>query len=155
MIIEIPGYNILDLKYLVLDYNGTIAEDGAISETVKDRLKELANEFQIYVLTADTHGTAKKMCEGLPLEIMTFPSAQAMQEKLRIVQFLGAEQVVTMGNGRNDILMSQEAKLSIAIIGKEGACSKLIQETDVCVTSIEDGLDLLRCPKRLIATLRG
>ena len=33
--------------------------------------------------------------------------------------------------------------------------SKLISETDVCVTSIEDGLDLLLLPKRLIATLRG
>lgn len=28
MIIEIPGYKTLDLDYLVLDYNGTIAVDG-------------------------------------------------------------------------------------------------------------------------------
>ncbi len=36
MRIEIPGYKTMDLKYLVLDYNGTIAKDGIISESVKD-----------------------------------------------------------------------------------------------------------------------
>ena len=155
MMIEIPGYKTLDLKYLVLDYNGTIAVDGAIPETVKERLKELSKEFDIYVLTADTHGTAKQMCEGLPVEIMTFPSDAAMHEKLRIVKELGVEKCVAMGNGRNDILMCQAVELSVAILGVEGACSKLIGETDVTVTSIEAGLDLLLSPKRLIATLRG
>ena len=155
MMIEIPGYKTLDLKYLVLDYNGTIAVDGTIPETVKERLKDLSKEFDIYVLTADTHGTAKQMCEGLPLKIMTFPSDAAMHEKLRIVKELGSEKCVAMGNGRNDILMCQAVELSVSILGVEGACSKLIGETDVSVTSIEDGLDLLRFPKRLIATLRG
>ena len=155
MIIEIPGYKTLDLRYLVLDYNGTIAEDGMISDSVKERLVKLSEQFEIYVLTADTHGTAKNMCEGLPLQIMTFPSDSAMHEKVRIVKSLGAEYAVTMGNGRNDILMSQEAELSVSILGREGVCSKLIAETDVSVRSIEDGLDLLLKPKRLIATLRG
>lgn len=155
MIIEIPGYKKLELKYLVLDYNGTIAVDGAIPLAVKERLRMLSKELEILVLTADTHGTAKKMCEGLPLKIMTFPSDVAMYEKQRIVRELGTEHCVAIGNGRNDILMCQEAELSIAIMGTEGACSKLISETDICVTSIVDALDLLILQKRLIATLRG
>lgn len=155
MRIEIPGYKVLELKYLLLDYNGTIALDGAIQEAVKKRLEKLSQELEIYVLTADTHGTAKQMCEGLPVKIMTFPSDRAMHEKVRILYELGAERSVAMGNGRNDILMCQAAELSVAIVGQEGACSKLIGETDVSVTSIEDGLDLLLLPKRLIATLRG
>ena len=155
MKIEIPGYKTLELNYLVLDYNGTIALDGGIPESVKERLRYLAQKLEIYVLTADTHGTARKMCEGLPVKIMTFPSDRAMHEKVRILHELGEIHCVAIGNGRNDILMCQAAELSVAIVGKEGACSKLISETDVCVTSIEDGLDLLLLPKRLIATLRG
>ncbi len=155
MRIEIPGYKTLELKYLVLDYNGTIAIDGSISESVKERLKNLAKEFEIYVLTADTHGTARQMCEGLPVQIMTFPSDSAMYEKQRILRELGKEHCVAIGNGRNDILMCEEAELSISIVGVEGACSKLIPATDVCVTSIAEALDLLLKPKRLIATLRG
>ena len=38
MIIEIPGYKTLDLDYLVLDYNGTIAVDGLIPPAIKERL---------------------------------------------------------------------------------------------------------------------
>ena len=155
MIIEIPGYKKLELKYLLLDYNGTIAVDGKIPLEVKERIHILSKELEILVLTADTHGTAKQMCEELPLKIMTFPSDAAMYEKLRIIKELGPEQSVAIGNGRNDILMCQEAELSISIVGKEGACSKLISETDICVTSIMDALDLLILQKRLIATLRG
>ena len=57
MRIEIPGYKTMDLKYLILDYNGTIAKDGIIPESVKERLKKLSGIYEIYVLTADTHGT--------------------------------------------------------------------------------------------------
>ena len=62
MIIEIPGYKTLDLDYLVLDYNGTIAVDGLIPPAIKERLLLLGDSFKIYVLTADTHGTAAAMC---------------------------------------------------------------------------------------------
>ena len=65
MIIEIPGYKTLDLDYLVLDYNGTIAVDGLIPPAIKERLLLLGDSFKLYVLTADTHGTAAAMCDGL------------------------------------------------------------------------------------------
>ena len=84
MRIEIPGYKTMDLKYLILDYNGTIAKDGIIPESVKERLKKLSGIYEIYVLTADTHGTARKICEGLPLKIQTFPGNEAAEEKRKI-----------------------------------------------------------------------
>ena len=155
MKITIPGYKELDVHNLVLDYNGTIALDGVIPQAVKDAIIRLSAEFSIYVLTADTHGTAKAMCEGLPLTIMTFPSNTAMDSKLEIVNWLGADTCVTIGNGRNDCKMCEAGALSIAILGEEGACSALLRATDICTTSILDALVLLEKPKRLIATLRG
>lgn len=155
MKIEIPGYITLDLKYLILDYNGTIAIDGIIPDSVKERICELSKELDIYVLTADTHGTAAQMCEGLPVTIRTFPTDNAMSEKLSIMNELDAEKCIAIGNGRNDLLMCREAGLSVAIIGREGAYGKMLTQVHVCVTSIEDGLDLFLKPKRLIATLRG
>lgn len=155
MKIEIPGYKVLELKYLVLDYNGTIAVDGMIPDPVKDRLRQLAGELKIYVLTADTHGTARENCEGLPLEIQTFPEGSAMDAKLGIVRELGINSCVAVGNGRNDTLMLRESSLAIAVMDREGMYGGLAAEADVCVHSIEDALDLLLYPKRLIATLRG
>lgn len=155
MNIEIPDYKSLHLNYLVLDYNGTIAVDGLIPSEVKKRLIRLGDTFKIYVLTADTHGTAASMCKYLPLEILTFPSDSAKDEKLRLLNSLGAESCVAIGNGRNDIPMCQAAAFSIAIIGTEGASGKLLSQCDLCIPSITDALDLFMYPKRIVATLRG
>ena len=86
MKIDIPDYKILDLKYLVLDYNGTIAVDGKIPQGVREQLKALSKELEVYVLTADTYGSAMEECEGLPVKIETFPSGNAMAAKDAIVE---------------------------------------------------------------------
>ena len=52
MTIDIPGYRTLHLKNLLLDYNGTIAVDGSIPQDVRQRLCQLSEYFDIYVLTA-------------------------------------------------------------------------------------------------------
>ena len=155
MTIDIPGYKTLNLSTLLLDYNGTIATDGIIPSPVKERLCKLAEQFKIIVLTADTHGTAREQCQNLPLEVCTFPTGNAADYKAKILLQEGAESCVCLGNGRNDIKMFQHAALSIAVMDTEGMCSALLRESDICVTSIEDGLDLLQNPKRIIADLRG
>lgn len=155
MKIEIPGYPTLDIENIVFDYNGTIAIDGIILDCVKEKIKELSYNFNIMVLTADTHGTAKKEVGSLPIEVLTFPTGNASEEKLKIIKQLGSKKTIAIGNGRNDISMCSEAVLSIAIIGHEGMYSKLISSCDIAVTSIEDALDLLIKKNRLIATLRG
>lgn len=43
MIIDIPGYKKLQITTLLLDYNGTIAEDGIIRPAVKERLQKLSS----------------------------------------------------------------------------------------------------------------
>ena len=155
MVIDIPGYKKIELYTLLLDYNGTIAIDGKIPNSVKERICKLCDEFRILVLTADTYGTAREQCKELPVEVCTFPVGNAADYKRDILEQYGKETCVCIGNGRNDIQMFQGAALSIAIIGIEGACSALLRESDICVTSIEDALDLLLNPKRIIADLRG
>ena len=151
--IQIPGREELVLSHLVLDYNGTIAEDGDIIEGIRPRLAELSKELSVYVITADTHGTAAKKCEGLPLQVLTFPTTEVGKIKAEQVQKLSGG-VVTVGNGFNDIQMSDEADLAVCVMGREGCCGGLISHCDVIVTSIEDALDLLLIPGRLRATLR-
>ena len=151
--IQIPGREELLLHHLVLDYNGTIAEDGNIIEGIRPRLAELAKDLSIYVITADTHGTAAKKCEGLPLQVLTFPTTEVGKIKAEEVTKLEGG-VITIGNGFNDIQMSDAADLSICVIGKEGCCGALLAHSDVVLTSIEDALDLLLKTGRLRATLR-
>jgi len=58
--VDIPGSEKLELNNLVLDYNGTIAADGELIAGVEERLHGLAKELTIYIVTADTHGSAQK-----------------------------------------------------------------------------------------------
>ena len=151
--VNIPGREELTLSHLILDYNGTIAEDGLIIESIRPRLEELSKELSIYVITADTHGTAAQRCTGLPLKVLTFPTTQVGNIKAEEAAKLSGG-VVTIGNGFNDIQMSDVADLSICVMGREGCCGALLLHTDVVVTSIDDALDLLIKPDRLRATLR-
>ena len=151
--INIPGREEMILSHLVLDYNGTIAEDGAIIESIRPRLEQLSRELSIYVITADTHGTAAQRCAGLPLQVLTFPTTQVGQIKADQCRKLSGG-VVCIGNGFNDIQMSDVCDLSICVMGREGCCGALLMHTDVVVTSIDDALDLLIQPDRLRATLR-
>lgn len=52
MKLVIPEYKTLELDTIFLDMNGTIAVDGVIPPSVKERLIALSEQFRIYVLTA-------------------------------------------------------------------------------------------------------
>lgn len=151
--VSIPGREELHLSHLILDYNGTIALDGEIIEAIRPRLEELARGLKIYVITADTHGTAREKCAELPVKVLTFPTEQVGRIKAEEAVALRGG-VACIGNGYNDSQMSDVCGLSICVIGREGCCGALLSHADVVVTSIEDALDLLLKPHRLRATLR-
>lgn len=151
--VSIPGREELHLSHLILDYNGTIALDGEIIDAIRPRLEELARALKIYVITADTHGTAREKCAELPVKVLTFPTEQVGRIKAEEAVALRGG-VACIGNGYNDIQMSDVCGLSICVIGREGCCGALLSHADVVVTSIEDALDLLLKPHRLRATLR-
>ena len=78
-----------------------------------------------------------------------------MEAKRKVVEELGAENCAVIGNGRNDVQMCRAGALSVAVLEVEGMYGGLIREADVCARSIEEALDLLLTPERLVATLRG
>lgn len=152
--IEIPGREALHITSAALDYNGTIARDGVLLEGAAERIRQLSRLVPVYILTADTYGTAARQCAGLGAQVRTFPNGHAAQCKLEIVQGLGAG-VCAVGNGYNDIPMFDAAALSIAVLEREGLCAALLPHAHVLVGAPEDALDLLLHPDRLRATLRG
>ena len=107
------------------------------------------------MLTADTNGPAKEQCEGLPVCLQTFPTGNVREYKKELLKSIGSRHCAAIGNGRNDELMLREAALSIAVMDQEGAYGKVMREADLCTGCIEDALDLLIYPKRIIAGLRG
>ena len=154
IIIEIPGREPLRIDHVVLDYNGTVAVDGLLLKGAVERISRLREHVKVHVLTADTYGTVTRECEPLGVEVRTFPREGAAGCKEEIVRGLEGG-VACLGNGFNDIQMFDAARLSIAVLEREGMCAALLGHAAVVVRSIEDGLDLLLKPDRLRATLRS
>ncbi len=152
--LEIPGTGNLRIEHLVLDYNGTLAVDGALIPGVRDRLTELASKLQIHVVTADTFGAAQRELTGLPCDIRILSPGAENHQKRAHVSALGAETVAAIGNGANDQAMLETAALAIAVVQAEGAHAQTVSSADVVCTDILAALDLFFHPRRLIATLR-
>lgn len=153
--VNVPGRCTYQIENVVFDYNGTIAVNGSISSSTREKISLLCDMANVYVLTADTYCSAAKECEGLNLKLKTFPKDNAADFKAKIVNELGRDKTICFGNGYNDIKMFEIASLSVAVLEKEGICGALLKESDILVKSIEDGINLLINTNALIATLRG
>jgi P-type E1-E2 ATPase len=152
---EIPGYGLLTLEHLVLDYNGTLAVDGEMLPGVKTILKTLSGQLSIHVVTADTFGKAANGLVGVDCRLTVLKAGNQDQAKVDFVNQLGADRTVCIGNGRNDARMLAAAALGIAVILDEGASMVSLNAADIVCTSIVSALELFMNPMRLTATLRA
>jgi soluble P-type ATPase len=141
--IDIPQRGSFELRHAVY---------GIAHPDVVARLHQLAEQLSIHLLTAGTHGNLAELERtlGFPLHVIN-----RGEEKIRYVQQLGPNHVVTFGNGVNDTGMLRLAILGIAVLTTEGVAIRALQAADVLVHNPLDAIDLLLQPKRLIATLRG
>ncbi len=153
--IDIPGFRALRLAHLVLDYNGTLAADGELLPGVAAAIAALAAQMHIHVITADTFGRAARELASLPVDLVITAATAQAEAKFDFVTALGADNVVAIGNGRNDRRMLEAAALGIALIQREGASAETLCGADVVATDVLHALDLLRRPQRLVATLRS
>ena len=152
--ISIPGWGNMKIENIVLDLNGTIATDGKIPSEVKEKIDCLSDMAKIYILTADTQGTANEESSDMGVELVKVSEKDSAEVKLRVLESLDPTRTVAIGNGSNDHLILKEAALGIAVLGDEGMSVSAMKNSDIVVKNISDALDLFLKPKRLIATLR-
>ena len=71
--LKIPGFGQLEIEYLLLDYNGTLAQDGRLIDSALERLRQLSEKVQVHIITADTFNSAKDYLGREPfiLKILT------------------------------------------------------------------------------------
>lgn len=152
--INIPGWGNMEVENMVLDLNGTLATDGKIPSEVKKKINALAGQVKIYVLTADTQGTATEEIREMKVELIKIEGKDSKEGKFNFLKSLDLEKTIAMGNGNNDQFILKEAGIGIAILGDEGISVIALKQADIMVKNISDALDLLLKQKRLMATLR-
>ena len=159
LVYDIPGIGNIQIEHVVFDYNGTVAGDGEVRQTVMNRLVRINESVKVHILTADTYGTVRENFKGLGIDIHILGASDGgmvtgREEKMRFVESLGSGQTICLGNGKNDVGMLQCAALSIAVIGPEGCSSEALVSSDLVVHSIEDGLSVIEDGRKMKATLR-
>lgn len=154
MLIDIPSFGKYEIKNLIFDYNGTIGYKGELLEGLKEKLVNLSESYNVYIVTADTYGTVRKTFEDTEIMIEIIKGENEAKLKAEILEKIGKDNTISFGNGRNDVYMLMESAVGIGVIGKEGMASSLLQSADILVNSIFEGISLIENKKSLIATLR-
>ena len=152
--VTVPGRGELVYEHLVLDFNGTLALDGALLPGVAEQLEELSADLTVHVITADTFGTAAAALSGLPLRLEVLGPGVQGEAKAEAVRKLGAARTVAVGNGSNDAAMLESAGLGIIVCGPEGMARESLLAADLVAPDIRAALDLLLKLERLVATRR-
>jgi soluble P-type ATPase len=151
---DIPGWGNMDIENILVGLNGTLATDGKIPTEVREKINALADRVKIYIVTADTQGTADEEMRDLKVNLIKMPGQDSKTGKFEFIKDLEIEKTVAVGNGNNDQLILKEAGLGIVVLGEEGVSVSALKNADIVVKSISDALDLFLKPKRLFATLR-
>jgi soluble P-type ATPase len=152
--LDIPGRGLLQLRYLVLDVNGTLAVDGSLLEGIIRRISWIRDRLEVHLVTADTHGLQTIIDRQLNLEAVRLQRGEEALQKEDFIRRLGAESVVAIGQGANDARMLKAAALGICILSPEGASVETLLAADLVVPDIFSAFDLLDKPLRVVASLR-
>lgn len=143
----------LFLKKIVLDLNGTLTIRGKIIVGVKSRLAKLQKlGFEIFIITGDARGNAKKIAKNLNINCLI---AANSKEKAKIMKTLNPKECIAVGNARIDIGMFKNSKIRILTLQAEGIHTKAIPYTDIIVPSIIDALDLFIDKNSFLATMKS
>ncbi len=152
--IEIPPKKTLNIKYLVSDFNGTLAVDGHLKPGVEQLLNTLSKKIEIHIITADTFGLAKNQLQNINCKLVILDKDNQQKAKQEYIKSLGPESCVAFGNGRNDALMLKQAALGIGVLLEEGIAKETLLTCDILSKDIISALELLLNPLRIKATLR-
>jgi soluble P-type ATPase len=153
IILQRPGRNPLEIEFILLNFEGTLATDRRVHPKAKDKINLLSKRTKIYILTKGNEEAVAEVLKKVKAEVLYMREGGASQKKLDLLQRLGAARTVAIGNGFDDLLMMEEVALGICVIGREGASAEVMQKADVVVTDILDALDFLLKPLRHQATL--
>jgi len=148
-----PGQGNLEIEFILIDFEGTLASDRRVHPKAKDKINLLSKRTKIYILTKGEKEVVEETLKKVKAEIFYLTEGETSQRKVDLLRQLGATRTVAIGNGVDDIPMIEEAGLGICVIGKEGTSVEAMKRADVVVSDVLDALDFLLKPLRQKATL--
>jgi len=151
--IERPGQGNLEIEFILIDFEGTLASDRRVHPKAKDKINLLSKRTKIYILAKEEKECVEEALKKVKAEIIYLMEGKSSRQKLDVLLQLGATRTVAIGNGMDDAPMIEEAGFSICVMSKEGTFSEVMKKANVVFMNILDALDFLLKPLRQKATL--
>jgi soluble P-type ATPase len=168
--IQRPGQSNLEVEFILIDFEGTLASDRRVHPKAKDKINLLSKRVKIYIfvnppippfdkggrggiLPKEEKERVEEALRKIKAEIVYLTEGEASQKKSDLLRQLGQAKTVAIGNGADDVAMIEEAGFGICVLGKEGTFSEAMKKADVVFLNILDALDFLLRPLRQKATL--
>lgn len=151
--IERPGQGNLEIEFILIDFEGTLATDRRVHPKAKDKINLLSKRVKICILAKGEKESVEETLRKVKAGVFCFNEGEASFRKLELLRQLGASRSVAVGNGVDDVPMIEEASLGICVMSKEGTSSEAMKKADLVMLSILDALDFLLKPLRQKATL--
>lgn len=148
-----PGKKPLEIEFLLIDFEGTLASDRRVHPKAKDKINLLSKRVRIYILTTGAREGVEDVLKKVNAEIIFLKEGESSLQKIEWLDRLGGYRTVAIGNGADDVSLIEKAGLGICVMGKEGVAGEALRKADVIVITILDALDLLLKPLRQKATL--
>jgi soluble P-type ATPase len=148
-----PGQEPLEVEFILLDFEGTLASDQRVHPKAKDKINLLSKRVKIYILTKGQKETAGETLGKIKAEIVYVTEGKASEGKLNLLRQLPAPRTVAIGNGADDVSMIEEAGFGICVISREGTSAEAMTKADLVVANVLDAFDFLLKPLRQKATL--
>ena len=153
ILIERPGRSPLEIEFLLLNFEGTLANDRRVHPKAKDKLHLLSKRTKIYIFSKTAEAVVSQALRKVPAEVIYLKEGEATLKKLHLIEQLGENRVAAFGNGADDVPMIEKAALGIAVLSQEGTVAEVMSRADLVVMNILDGLDFLLKPLRQKTTL--
>jgi len=154
LLIVIPGREDINVKHVILDFNGTIAVDGKLIDGVATKINQLSQIVNFTVVTADTYGTVKSELSGVNCKLVNLGQTDEFKDKLEVLTSLGKDNTLCVGNGFNDRIVLKASILGISVLQDEGLSVEALMASDMVCKSIDDVFCCIENPQRIAASLR-
>ncbi len=151
--IQRPGQSNLEIDFILIGFEGTLASDRRVHPKAKDKINLLSKRTKIYILTTEEKERVEEVLKRVKAETVYLTEGESSQKKLDLFRQLGPARTVAIGSGLDDVPMIEEAGLGVCVLGKEGTSSEAMKKADLVFMNILDALDFLLKPLRQKASL--
>ncbi len=151
--IDRPGKEPLEIEYILIDFEGTLASDRRVHPKAKDKINLLSKRTSVLIFSKGEREVVEEVLRKVNAEIVYLSEGESSARKLERLMRSGERRAVAIGNGAADASLLEKAGMGICVVGKEGASGEVLRNADLVFTTVLDALDFLLKPLRQKATL--